>query len=99
MPGTAGGAQPNNAGDHDGFVSRLSGDLRTLLRPFFTPYHEVLQKADPAAVLGAMKLDKKNVGGRINCILTRGPGRMERTAIESEEALAAHLRDFIGLLP
>ena len=32
LPGTAGGAQPNNAGDHDGFVSRLSGDLRTLLR-------------------------------------------------------------------
>ena len=51
------------------------------------------------AILGAMKLDKKNIGGRIHCILTRGPGRMDRTAIESESELATHLRDFLSLLP
>lgn len=74
-------------------------ELHVWLRPFFTPYEETLQKAELSAILAAMKLDKKNVGGRIHCILTRGPGRMERTAIASEAELAAHLRDFIRLLP
>lgn len=74
-------------------------DLRVWLEPFFTPYQQVLKRAEMSAILGAMKLDKKNVGGRIHCILTRGPGRMERTAIESESELATHLRDFLSLLP
>ena len=30
LPGTAGGAQPNLAGDEDGFVARLAGDLRAV---------------------------------------------------------------------
>jgi len=74
-------------------------ELHSWLRPFFTPYHAVLKKAEPAAILAAMKLDKKNVGGKIHCILTRGPGRMERTALDSEEMLTMCLRDFLTLLP
>ena len=73
-------------------------ELLAALRPFFTPYHEVLQRAELCGILAAMKLDKKTIGGRINCILTRGPGRMERTAIKSEDELATHLRAFIHLL-
>lgn len=73
-------------------------ELHTLLRPFYTPYQEVLQKADSSAILAAMKLDKKNVGGKINCILTRGPGRMERTALESESDFVACLSEFLPLL-
>ena len=30
LPGTAGGAQPSNGGDSDGFVARLAGDLRAV---------------------------------------------------------------------
>jgi len=74
-------------------------ELRSWLRPFFTPYEETLQKAELKAILAAMKLDKKNLGGRINCILTRGPGRMGRTAIESEAELTQHVGDFLRLLP
>ncbi len=69
-------------------------ELSSRLRKFFTPYQECLASADPADILSAMKLDKKNSGGKINCILTRGPGRMERTAMESESMLSACLRDF-----
>ena len=32
LPGTAGGAQPSNNGGNDGFVARLTGDLRTLVQ-------------------------------------------------------------------
>jgi 3-dehydroquinate synthase len=73
--------------------------LRSWLRPFFTPYHERLKATEMPAIFAAMKLDKKNLAGKINCILTRGPGRMERVAIESEDELAAHLGEFVRLLP
>ena len=32
LPGTAGGAQQNKGGSYDGFVARLSGNLRTLIQ-------------------------------------------------------------------
>lgn len=69
-------------------------ELHEWLRPFFSPYEELLKKIDVGAVVAAIKLDKKNVGGRINCILTRGPGLMERTAIDSIESLHLYLAKF-----
>jgi len=32
LPGTSGGAQPSSGGSDDGFVARLSGDLKTLIQ-------------------------------------------------------------------
>ena len=32
LPGTSGGAQPGSGGNDDGFVARLSGDLKTLIQ-------------------------------------------------------------------
>ena len=74
-------------------------ELRAWLRPFFSPYHEMLPRADSTALLGAMKLDKKNVGGRINCILTRGPGRTQRTTVPSGADTSGHPADFVGPVP
>lgn len=64
-----------------------------LLRPYFTPYEKILASADFERVLGAMKLDKKNAGGKIVCILTRGAGRMEKAPLDAETQLRPILRD------
>lgn len=54
-----------------------------LLRPWYQPYDRVLLEADPQTVFAAMKLDKKNTGSSVNCILTRGPGLMEKVALDA----------------
>ncbi len=44
LPGRANGAQPNGGGGYDGFVARLSGDLRTLLQSTYlggSDYNEI----------------------------------------------------------
>jgi len=74
-------------------------ELNGFLRPFYDPFQHVLKSADIRAILAAMKLDKKNAGGNINCILTRGPGRMEKAAVSSVEELAADLQAFFEDLP
>ena len=74
-------------------------DLRAFLQQFYTPYEKTLKSAEVPAIIAAMKLDKKNVGGKVNCILTRGPGRMERTSINSLDELATDLADFLESLP
>lgn len=73
-------------------------NLSAFLHPFFHPYQQTLKTAELPTILAAMKLDKKNIGGKINCILTRGPGHMERTTIESTDELATDLRAFLETL-
>lgn len=59
-------------------------DLWRWLQPYCAPYGETLLQADPERVLSAMKLDKKNTGVDIGCILTRGAGAMEKTRLSFE---------------
>jgi 3-dehydroquinate synthase len=57
-------------------------DLKHCLETCHKPYGSVLQKADREIIFRAIKHDKKNTGDSINCILTRGPGRMEKTRVD-----------------
>lgn len=75
------------------------GEVLGFLGPLVDPFQGELKQASTEAIVAAMRLDKKNVGGEIRCILTRGPGAMERATISSEESLTSQLRDFIQELP
>lgn len=55
------------------------------LRPYFEPYQQELQSVQPDAIFEAMRRDKKNVGQNITCILTRGPGEMEKVTLPGEQ--------------
>lgn len=57
-------------------------ELWNWLRPFFGGYERTLGAADRERVLAGMMLDKKNEGGTITFILTRGAGCMERQRLE-----------------
>lgn len=70
-------------------------ELRRLLAPWHQPYGDVLQGAPLDAILAAIKHDKKNTGDTVNCILTRGFGRMEKTPVPLAEVLAPGIKDFI----
>jgi 3-dehydroquinate synthase len=63
-------AQLGMAGDAD--AARLAALLERLGLPTTPP-----AGLDPDAVLGAMRLDKKNLGGRLRLVLWRGIGRAE----------------------
>lgn len=57
-------------------------ELWSWLCPFFGGHERTLGAVDRARVLAGMKLDKKNEGGTITFILTRGAGRMEKQRLE-----------------
>lgn len=70
------------------FSSRLGwvppGDFQSLqdwLFPYYAPYQKTLIEADPERILAAMRLDKKNTGDTLGCILTHGAGHMEKTKL------------------
>lgn len=58
--------------------------LDAVLAEYYRPYHRKLAPVPVEAILGAMRHDKKNAGGKIHCILTRGPGRMEKIPLDPE---------------
>jgi len=70
--------------------------LRERLRPWYQPYDETLQSLDQSAVLAAIKHDKKNTRHAVNCILTRGAGRMEKFGVSLDEQLRPWIADFIA---
>jgi 3-dehydroquinate synthase len=74
-------------------------DFQTLkgrLGPWYRPYEQKLKTLDLEKVLNAIKHDKKNTGNAVNCILTRGPGRMEKTAINLDQQLRPWMTEFIS---
>lgn len=75
--------------------------LQHWLKPFYTPYQETLTGADPERILAAMRLDKKNTGDTLGCILTRGAGRMEKTKLSFEgevRPLLTEWREHLGAM-
>jgi 3-dehydroquinate synthase len=71
-------------------------DLKRNLEPWHKPYGSVLKKADRDIIFRAIKHDKKNTGDSINCILTRGPGRMEKTRVDFANDLLPAVNSFIN---
>ncbi len=70
-------------------------DLQEWLVPYYAPYQDVLTGADPERILAAMRLDKKNTGDTLGCILTRGAGRMEKTKLSFDSQARPLLADWL----
>lgn len=70
-------------------------ELKVLLNPWHTPFGNELKKASHEAIFHAIKHDKKNTDGIVNCILTQGAGQMNKTAVNFEEALKPAVHHFI----
>lgn len=76
--------------------------LAEWLVPYYAPYQQTMLAADPEQVLAAMRLDKKNTGDTLGCILTRGAGRMEKTKLSFDgqvRPLLAGWRAWMGATP
>jgi 3-dehydroquinate synthase len=71
-------------------------DLKKRLSPWCHPYGEVLLKADREAIFKAIRYDKKNTGEAVNCILTRGAGRMEKMKVDFSADLVPAVGEFIN---
>jgi 3-dehydroquinate synthase len=72
--------------------------LQKLLRPFCEPFDRVVRNLSVDEIVDAMKVDKKVSGGRLTCILTRGPGAMEKVALESPDEARYLLGEFMTSL-
>ena len=72
-------------------------DLKMRLTPWCQPYGRLLQGCDRAVILKAIRHDKKNTGEAINCILTRGPGCMEKAKVDFFKDLIPAIDGFIDL--
>jgi 3-dehydroquinate synthase len=72
-------------------------DLKNRLRPWYQPYEQKLKSLDLSKVLNAIKHDKKNTRDAVNCILTRGAGQMEKTAVNLEQQLRPWISEFISM--
>ncbi len=53
------------------------------IRPCFAGHERTIREVDPGRIVAAMKLDKKNRGQGITFVLTCGPGRMEKHALDA----------------
>jgi 3-dehydroquinate synthase len=70
-------------------------ELESLLRPWYQPYDAQLRRAPREKIFAAVKQDKKNTGQAVNCILTRGFGRMEKMPVALETQLVPGVNKFI----
>ena len=59
--------------------------LQDWLLPYYLPYERTLLGADQERILSAMRLDKKNTGDTLGCILTRGAGQMAKTTLSFDD--------------
>lgn len=57
-------------------------EVNEFARPYYAPYEKMLAGIDVETLLNAMRLDKKSTRTEVNCILTRGPGKMEKVALD-----------------
>jgi len=72
--------------------------LQKVLRPFYQPFETIVRNLSVDGIIEAMKLDKKVAGGRLTCILTRGPGAMEKVELGSPEEARFLLGGFMNTL-
>jgi 3-dehydroquinate synthase len=70
-------------------------DLKKYLYLWCQPYGKMLLKADQESIFKAIKHDKKNTGDSVNCILTRGAGRMEKMKVDFSGDLVPAVKEFI----
>ena len=73
-------------------------DLKLRLTPWFHPFETTLLKVRREDIFKAIRHDKKNTGDSINCILTSGPGRMEKIKVDFDRELAPAVEKFIDMV-
>jgi 3-dehydroquinate synthase len=71
--------------------------LKNRISPWCAPYGEKLSGVDRQIIFNAIKHDKKNTGEEVNCILTRGAGRMEKMRVDFSRDLIPAVDEFIDL--
>lgn len=81
-----------------------AAEVARVLHPWHAPHADVLRDIPPGDLPVALSRDKKNTGRGLTCILTRGPGRMERVGLAEADVsgiVLPCLRDLIsaGFLP
>lgn len=75
-----------------------TAEIAETLTPWFHPHEQTVRSLDINLVLSAMRMDKKNTDAKVTCILTRGPGRMEKYPLDAERELEPLLREFQSFL-
>jgi 3-dehydroquinate synthase len=71
-------------------------ELMIFLKPYHEPFDKEIKQSSLDSILKGIKSDKKNSAkGYINCILTRGTGKMEKISISLEEKVKPLLDEFI----
>lgn len=70
-------------------------DLKQRLAPWHQPFGATLRGAQLAETLQAIRHDKKNTGDAVHCILTAGPGRMEKRKVDFQNELVPAVTAFI----
>ena len=70
-------------------------DLKGRLFTWHSPYGGMLGSADREVIFRAIRHDKKNTGDSVNCILTRGFGRMEKIPVDFAKDLVPAITEFI----
>ena len=73
-------------------------ELKGMLRPWHEPYAKVLRQGSRDEIFQAIKHDKKSTGQAVNCILTRGFGKMDKTPVPFAEQLVPAVNEFIDQL-
>ena len=69
--------------------------LKLRLTPWFHPYETTLLKVRRDDIFKAIRRDKKNTGDSVNCILTSGPGRMEKIKVDFYKELVPAVEIFM----
>ncbi len=85
------------------FVSQAMGlvgpahflEVDRVLRPIYEPFQQRLAGLPIAGILQAMRSDKKHVAGTTYVILTRGPGAMEKVAVDLDAVVRPALTGFL----
>ncbi len=82
-----------------GMVSQeYYNDLMQFLKPYYEPYNQELNPDLLDHILQGIKLDKKNQGGLIVCILTNGVGKMEKVSLPLEPDVKNVMNDFLRII-
>ena len=72
--------------------------VEKVLRPLYPDCIGHLKSASIDRIVAAMGTDKKNIGGATYVILTRGPGKMEKTKVDLHQQIRPLLSTFIDHL-
>jgi len=73
-------------------------NLMQFLKPYYEPYNQELNTNLLESILQGIKLDKKNQGSSITCILTNGDGKMEKVSLSLEPDVRELMNDFLKII-